>query len=66
MPLRDVQVGDDTAIVAINAIVCGVCGYRELDGVNSTKLDDVRARMEAGDHSGMTPVGVVYRVPVSA
>ncbi|MEO7000882.1 MAG: hypothetical protein ABI068_03680 [Ktedonobacterales bacterium] len=57
-------IGNATAIVTVNAIVCGMCGYREFDGLNSTKLDEMRSRMKASDHSGMEPVGVVHRVLV--
>jgi hypothetical protein len=57
-----ISVGNDAVIATVNAAVCGVCGYETVDGMNATKLDDVRARMERGDMSGMEPVGTTYRV----
>ncbi len=60
-----ISVGNDTndpAIVTVHAIVCGVCGYGTVDGVNATRIDEVRARMERGDTRGMQAVGVTYRV----
>src|SRR4051812_28780296 len=52
-----VSVGNDTALVTVDAIVCDVCGYEMVDGVNATRLDMVRQRLEQGDTSDMEAVG---------
>lgn len=55
-----IRVGNDTAIVPVQAIVCQQCGYHLLDGVNTSKLDAAYRRLEC--HEGVEAVGTTYRL----
>ena len=57
-----VTVGDNTALVRIQASVCQVCGYELLDVKNAEKIEAVYKRLENGDTAGMEAIGTTYRV----
>jgi YgiT-type zinc finger domain-containing protein len=55
--------GADTAVLKVQAEVCLRCAGRIYTQKAVRQFEQVRAKLEAKETGGLTPVGSVYRVP---
>ena len=63
-PLRG---GNDTAVVAVEALVCTRCGEKKLDDESTVRrFEEIRSKLERHDIEGFRPLGHSYQVALTA
>ena len=56
--------GDDTAAVAVDALVCQRCGERFYPEPTVRRFEEIRGRLERGETEEMTLVGSAFETGV--
>jgi YgiT-type zinc finger domain-containing protein len=54
--------GNDTAVVAVEALVCTRCGEKLYDESTVRRFEEIRSKLERHDTEGFRPLGHSYQV----